>query len=198
MITQREREKLSDLLQKGVVTPEEADELTAALADSGPAPKEADEPIYPGGFCSPRESSGDSTDRDSPGGDAGGKRGGAFEQPFIDTLTKGAGDAVSSAMNAVFSGINAAWGHAEGVGGNTIIMSKVDQPGGARYEFSENAIKMGKLTDVTLNDAVMKSNRISGSSVNGLRISSGSFSGNLVNAASVVDVVIENGALDRC
>jgi hypothetical protein len=71
MITQTEREKVKDLIDKGVLTPGQADELMEALCGDAP-------------------------------------------------------------------------------------MSKAEHPCGSRYVFSDNEIKMGKLTDITLNDSEMK------------------------------------------
>jgi uncharacterized protein YjbI with pentapeptide repeats len=196
MITQLEQNKVKELLDKGILTAEQADEITEAL-------EERDDKEVNAGMINGQDDP-DIAKQDRTQGSSTSSTGGEQGKPpygsFVENLTRGATDMASSAMNMVFSEINSALGHIQGSsqGGNKIVMSKVDQPDGNRYIFSDNEIMMGKLTDVTLNEASMKGNKITGSSVGDLKVAVGAFSGNKISAASVFDLSIENGIINEC
>jgi uncharacterized protein YjbI with pentapeptide repeats len=197
MITQLEQDKVKDLVDKGVLTAEQADELMETLAGNDTHEENPGEAEHPDDSGHIGAMHGESKAKDGPGNQ---KRQKSADWPDIDALAKGAVDTVSSAMKFTFSGINSALGQLQGSSqsGNKIVMSKAEHPSGSRYVFSDNEIRMGKLTDITLNDSEMKGNKIMGSSVSGLKVAFGAFNRNSVSAASVVDVAVENGMIADC
>ena len=78
--------------------------------------------------------------------------------------------------------------------GNTITLSKVEEPRGDRYVFKANSMNVSKVSAITLNDAEFSSNSINASRIAHVEVTRGRFSQNDIAGSSLHQIQIEGVA----